>query len=130
MKNTNNIYDFLRSNGLKQIEQDTSKYFGDYYDTFGNNVFELRFSTSKSVETVDIRSVSEESNWYDLALVKALLDDKENLTDVTSTNEYLAFLKKKLNHISDLFSGKNYQATKMRLDELGNKRAKQMFPGV
>lgn len=49
-----NLYHFINSIGFNLIEHNTSKYFGDYLDTFGNNIIELRFSKSKSFETVDI----------------------------------------------------------------------------
>jgi hypothetical protein len=128
MKNKENTYSFLKSNGFKLIEQDTSEYFGDYYDTFANDAFELRFSSSKSFETVDIRSIGEKGNWYDLSLVKALLHNEEKLNNVTTIEEHNDFLKKELDRISDLFSKRNYPTTKRKLEELGNKRAKQMFP--
>jgi len=128
MKNKDELYDILRSSGFKLIEQDTSKYFGDYYDTFANDAFELRFSSSKSFEEVDIRSREEKENWYDLALVKALLYNEEKLSIATAIEEHNKFLKKELHRIGILFSKKNYSATKKKLDELGNERAKQMFP--
>src|SRR6218665_1524950 len=110
MKNKDELYDILRSSGFKLIEQDTSKYFGDYYDTFANDAFELRFSSSKSFEEVDIRS------------------NEEKLSIATAIEEHNKFLKKELHRIGILFSKKNYSATKKKLDELGNERAKQMFP--
>lgn len=60
MKNKNeSIFDFLKSNGFKLIGKDVSASLGDYYDTFANDIFELRFSSSKSFETVDIHSVQQ-----------------------------------------------------------------------
>ncbi|HEY8937498.1 MAG TPA: hypothetical protein VIM65_19870 [Cyclobacteriaceae bacterium] len=129
MRTDENIYGFLESNDFKLIEQNTSKYFGDHYDTFVNSNIEIRFSSSKSFETVDVRS-KEKDKWYDLALVKALLHSEEKLNNVTTIEAHNDFLKKELNRINDLFSRGNYATTKKKLDELGNKRAKQMFPGM
>ncbi len=128
MKSNEDIYSFLKSNGFRIIEQDTSEYFGDYYDTFKNGDIELRFSNSKSFETVDVRN-NEKGDWYDLALVKALLHNEEKLNNVTTIEEHNEFLKKELNRINSLFSKKNYATTKKKLDEFGNERAKKMFPG-
>lgn len=130
MKNNEKIYYFLKSNGFELIKKDTSAFFGDYYDTFSNGSFQLRFRSSKSLETVDIRSNLLNENWHDLALVKALLYDEQNLIHVTTIEEYQDFLQKELSNIAELFSDSNYPATKKRLEELGNERAEQMFPGM
>lgn len=130
MNNNEKIYNFLKSNGFELIEKDTSAFFGDYYDTFSNGFFQLRFSSSKSFETVDIRSNQPNESWYDLALVKALLYDEKNLNNVTTVEGHKDFLQKELTNIAELFSDRNYPATKKRLEELGNERAEQMFPGM
>ena len=130
MNNYEKTYSFLKSNGFELIQKDTSAFFGDHYDIFSNGSFQLRFCSSKSFETVDICSNLPNEDWYDLALVKALLYDKKNLNNVTTIEEYMGFLQKELTNIAELFSDKNYQATKRRLEEFGNERAKQMFPGM
>lgn len=130
MKNNERTYSFLKSNGFELIQKDTSAFFGDYYDTFSSGSFQLRFSNSKSFETVEVRSNLPNEKWYDLALVKALLYDKKNLNNVTTIEEYRGFLQKELTNIAGLFSDRNYPVTKKRLEELGNERAEQMFPGM
>jgi hypothetical protein len=130
MKNNENIYDFLNVNGFRLIDKDTSTSFGDYYNVFTADNFELRFSSSKSHETVDIRSRQPNEEWYDLALVKALLYNEINLNKITKTEEYKEFLQKELSSITMLFNNKNYLTTKEKLVRLGNERAKQMFPGM
>jgi hypothetical protein len=130
MENNEKIYSFLKSNGFELIQKDTSAFFGDYYDIFSNDFFQLMFSSSKSFETVDIRSSKPNENWYDLALVKALLYDEKGLTNVTTIEEHRDFLQKELTNIAELFNDRNYLTTKKRLEELGNERAEQMFPGI
>ncbi len=130
MKNNEKVYSFLKLNGFELIKEDTSVFFGDYYDVFTNGSFQLRFSSSKSFETVDIRSNLLNESWYDLALVKALLYDEKELNNVTTIEEHRFFLQKELANITELFKDKNYPTTKKRLDELGNERAEQMFPGM
>ncbi|HBB01274.1 MAG TPA: hypothetical protein DCZ19_09445 [Porphyromonadaceae bacterium] len=127
MKNNEKTYRYLKSNGFELIQKDTSACFGDYYDTFSNGSFQVRFSSSKSFETVDIRSNLPSENWFDLALVKALLYDEKNLNNVTTIEEHRGFLQKELTNIAELFSEINYLATKKRLEELGNERAEKMF---
>lgn len=129
-KNNEKIYSFLKSNGFELIQKDTSSFFGDYYDIFTNDSYQLRLSSSKSFETVDIRSSNPNDNWYDLALVKALLYDEKNLTKATTIEEHKDFLQEEFANIADLFNDRNYLITKKRLEELGNERAEQMFPGV
>lgn len=130
MNNNKKIYGFLKSNGFELIEKDTSEFFGDYYDTFSNGFFQLSFSSSKSFEAVDLRSNQPNESWYDLALVKALLYDEKYLNNVTTVEEQKDFLQKEFTNIAKLFSDRNYPATKKRLEELGNERAEQMFPGM
>lgn len=130
MENNENIYSFLKSSGFELKKEDTSAFFGDYYDVFTNGSFQLRFSCSKSFETVDIRSNLPNESWYDLALVKALLHNEKNLNYVTTIETHKEFIHKELSNIVELFNDKNYLTTKMRLDELGNERAEQMFPRI
>ena len=125
----NNIYSFLKSRDFKLTDKDVSPYFGDYYDTFKNNVVELRFSSSRSLATVDICCIEETNNWYDLALVKALLYNEQELNKITTLEEYVFFLEQEIDFINELFNKDNYSNTKNKLEELRNKRAKQMFPG-
>lgn len=120
-------YRFLESKGLELIKQDTSEYFGDYFDLFRSKDFELRFSRSKSFLSVDIRSI-DDSNWYDLALVKALLYKEHSLNKPTTIEEHVYFLQKDLALIGKLFEKHIYPNTKKELEDLGNKRARQMFP--
>ncbi|AZS28951.1 hypothetical protein [Butyricimonas faecalis] len=128
MENDEKIYDTLMSNGFKLIAKDVSAFFGDCYDVFSNGIFQLRFSVSKSFKSIDIRNNHLDEDWYDLALVKALLYDEKNLNHVTTIEEYKDFLQNELIDIVKLFADKNYLTTKKRLEELGNERAKQMFP--
>ena len=129
MNNNEDIYNFLKANGYKLIDEGISEYFGDYYNTFTNATLEIRVSCSKSFEMVDIRSCKPNEDWYDLALVKALLYNETNLNYITTIEEHKEYLKKELASIEKLFNSKNYITTREKLKKLGIKRAKQMFPG-
>ncbi len=128
MNNNQDIYNFLKSNGFKQVKEEISKYFGDYYVTFVYYDIELRFCSSKSFETIEIRYIEEKATWYDLALIKALLFDKEILSNIFTMEEQIDFLKKEFNQIMELFNKLNYQTSKKKLDKLGQERIKQLFP--
>lgn len=128
MKNDKKVYGTLMSNGFKLVAKDVSAFFGDSYDVFSNGIIQLRFSFSKSFKSIDIRNNHLDESWYDLALVKALLYDEKNLNHVTTFEEYKDFLQNELINIVKLFVNNNYLATQKRLEELGNERAKQMFP--
>ena len=112
MENDVKIYDTLMSNGFKLIAKDVSAFFGDCYDVFSNGIFQLRFSVSKSFKSIDIRNNHLDEDWYDLALVKALLYDEKNLNHVTTIEEYKDFLQNELIDIVKLFADKNYLTTK------------------
>lgn len=124
------IYEYMESQNFQLLNKGKSDNFGDYFDIFSNeNVF-IRFSSSKSSETVDICSVSDKNNWFDIALIKALLNNETILNRKTSYKEYLNFLKNDLFNIIKLFDKNNYPATKEELKILEHKRVEQMFPGM
>jgi hypothetical protein len=62
MTNKEEVYSFLKSNDFKLVDQDASACFGDYYDIFATANFELKFSSSKSFETVDVRRIEDNEN--------------------------------------------------------------------
>lgn len=128
--NKTELYNFLKSSGFVLLEQRTSESFNDSLESFENDVFGLQLISSKSDESVDIYSLSDKSETFDLAIVKALLFNETILDIPTSMNEHYQFLRNNLHQINDLFSNKSYPKTKRKLEDLGNERAKQMFPGM
>jgi hypothetical protein len=130
MKCEEGVYGFLKSNGFELIKKDESNFFGDYIEVFSNGSYQLKFSSSNSFESVDIRKNQVNENWYDLALVKVLLHSGTMLNSVTTPQEYSAFLKKELFEISELFYQVNCLTTLERLEELGQERAKQLFSQI
>jgi UDP-N-acetylglucosamine transferase subunit ALG13 len=130
MENETFKYDILFSNDFKLIDKDISEYFGDYYKTYSNGEIVIRFSSSQSFKTVDISNVLDVSRWIDLALIKALINDEQNLSKVTAVSEYNDFLENHFTKICDLLSKSNYYTTKKKIEKLEDKRAKQMFPNL
>jgi hypothetical protein len=130
MENETFKYDFLNSNGFKLIDNDTSEYFGDYYDTYSNGEIVIRFSSSQSFKTVDVANNLDFNRWIDLGLIKALINDEQDLSKATTVNEFNSFLEKHLFKVCELLSKQNYYSTKEKIEVLENKRVKQMFPNI
>lgn len=130
MENETFKYDILISNGFKLIDKDTSEYFGNYYKTYSNGEIEIRFSSSQSFKTVDISNMLDVNRWIDLALIKALINDEQDLSKITTVKEYNDFLESNLTKICDLLSKQNYSSTKKKIEVLEKRRAKQMFPNI
>src|SRR5687767_10986003 len=124
------VFDFLLSRKFILVEQEDSKNFGDYYKTFSNGIVQFRFSSSKSSESIDITSLEFNDKWYDLALLKALIYMEEDLNVITTREDYSNILLNEFDRLAQLFDSKNVKSTKLKLDDLGIKRAKQMFPGI
>jgi hypothetical protein len=130
MENETFKYDFLNSKGFELIDNDTSEYFGDYYDTYSDGEIVIRFSSSQSFKTIDVANKLDFNRWIDLALIKALIKDELDLSKVTTVNEYNDFLEKHFFKVCELLSSQNYSSTKKKIEVLENKRVKQMFPNI
>ena len=74
--------------------------------------------------------ISEKDNWFDMALVKALLYNEDLLNRKTSFSEHLEFIRNDFNNIILLFNKDNYSFTKEKLKILENRRIRQMFPEI
>lgn len=122
--------DFLKKNNFRIIHKDVSDYFGDYYKLYSNDFFDLRFVADKSFTSIDIKSVLSLEDWYDLSLIKALIYDEKVFNQISEVEETISFLKNEMTSIKKLFDKSNYPITKEKLEDLGNKRAKQMFPDL
>ena len=126
----NKLKDFLISKGFKLIDEDVSEYFGDFYCTYSNEIINVRLVSDRSIETIDVCSVLDSNRWIDLSLIKALVNDEQDLSKVTAVNEYNDFLENHLSKICEMLSKENYSSTKNKIEALENKRVKQMFPNV
>lgn len=130
MENREDINIFLESNAFKLIDRNESESFGDCFYTYANDLIKLRFVSDKSFKSIDITNNNDNKNWYDLALLKALIYQEQNLNLVTSIEELIIFLNKEINYINQLFDKDNLRKTNNALEKLRNIRMKQMFPNV
>ena len=119
---------FLASIGFELIEEYLSPFFGDFSDTYSNENVYIHVVSDRSIISIHVSSLEDKEVWFDLGLLTDLLSDEQDLTKVKTEEEHRDFLETHLSDIYDLFSKKNYFSTKKRLNLLGEKRAKQLFP--
>ena len=125
------IYEFLKLKGFHLLKSNKTNSFGNYYDIFANDIFAIRFIRDKSITTIDVQSVfGDKKLWYDLALVKNLMQGETQLNYVMTIEQYIDFLKNYIDNIGALFDRDNYLLTENELEKLKNERTKQMFPWI
>ncbi|HEX8039454.1 MAG TPA: hypothetical protein VF490_09885 [Chryseosolibacter sp.] len=112
---------FTESDSKKDLQS-----FGDYYTIYFSPEIEIRLGRSRSVEMMDIRSITE-MIWFDLALVKALLYNEGKLNEPSNIKELHLFLIKEIDRIKELFNHQNYFSTKEKLSKLERARVNLMF---
>ena len=126
--NGNELFVFLESKGFHLVDSKNSSSFGDYYYILTNNIFSLRFVKDKSIISIDIQSaLKNNESWYDLALIKNLLYNDIQLDIAMTSEQYCEFLKNEIDNITILFNSDDYFCVKKRIDNLKEKRIKQMF---
>lgn len=130
MDNKEKLYAFLNAHEFLLVQEDTSEFFGDHYEIFSKDNIQIRFSSSKSFESIDIQNSFLSEDWYDLALIKNLLKNEKDLIGVITIEEQKDFLEKEFKKIIEMFNDSNFSGTKKKLEKLGNERANQMFPGI
>ncbi len=124
------IFGFLKHDGFKLIDEKSSEYFKDYYIVFSDAIIQVRFTSSKSIETIDVCSSFDNENWYDLALIKAMLLKEKILNKSITIEEYRGFLFHELVRIKELFSDTKYAETREEIRKLEEVRMQQMFPNI
>ena len=108
--------------------EEESEYFGDYYCVFSYTTIELRLISTRSNIFVEIRKAFSNENWYDLAIIKALLSKENAINYILELDECRLFLEKYLLDIELLFDDQKYLTTKDELEILSLNKTKQMFP--
>jgi 3-isopropylmalate dehydratase small subunit len=125
----NNIYRILETYGFRLINNESSNYFGDYYCIFTNNKIEIRFIRDRLDTFVELQNAIKGNNqWYDLDLVKNLLQNMDSTNTPMSIDLNIDFLINNLENVCILFNEKNYFSTQKQLETLRIERVKKMFP--
>ena len=125
-----NFFNFLQSIGFTLLIEEESEYFGDYYCVFRYTTIELRLISTRSNIFVEIRKAFSNENWYDLAIIKALLSKENAINYILELDECRLFLEKYLLDIELLFDDQKYLTTKDELEILSLNKTKQMFPNL
>ena len=125
-----NLFNFLQSIGFTLLIEEESEYFGDYYCVFRYTTIELRLISTRSNIFVEIRKAFSNENWYDLAIIKALLSKENAINYILELDECRLFLEKYLLDIELLFDDQKYLTTKDELEILSLNKSKQMFPNL
>lgn len=123
-------YNIFKSKGFKLVNNSDSIYFGDHYYIYYNNIINIRLVSDKSKISVGVKSKFERDNWFDLILIKSLIDSENNLLGIMTIKEYNSFLENYLDVICELFNKQNYSSTKQKLEFLESERVRIMFPNI
>jgi len=130
LENETLIFDFLISIGFKPIENDASPFFGDYFEVYSNGEISIKLGNSKSFQTVDVTNHLNSNQWFDLALIMAVIQNEQDLTKVITVTQFKVFLETHLLEICELLNAQNYDLTKKKIEILEHKRVQQMFPNL
>ncbi|MFV0289642.1 MAG: hypothetical protein ACK5IJ_01900 [Mangrovibacterium sp.] len=125
-----NITVFFEMHNLKLVSQDSSINFGDSFKIFANDKIAFRVVCERSSTSIDICSFEERNNWFDLALLRALLNDDKKLNKPMRYEDYICFLKDNIETIETMFDHNNYSNTRLKLQELEVERIRQLFTGI
>jgi len=128
MQNRGELLNFFSSLGFVLETQRISESFGDYFLIMHSSHLRLRVSSEKLFESVEISSLSDRNNWFDLGLVKSFLFQESKLSQPFLIENALVFFENYYSEIASLFDDEGYSVTRSKLDALRNERAKQMFP--
>lgn len=117
MENKIRLEEFLFSMNFKIVVEETSEYFGDFYCIYSNcGEVEFRIVSDRGLISIGVKNNKNENNWYDMELVKRMLEDKRRV--VLEGGEAIEYLKQNFDEICILFSDKEYSSTKMILNQL------------
>jgi hypothetical protein len=119
------IENLLKTNGFILDNIDSAIFFGDYLKIFSFNDIDIRIVNSKNQFSFDIRKKN--SEWFDIGLLKCLINKEENLTCNFELNDFQDVLKLNIDTIKILFDEQNYINTESQLKKLEQRRVKQLF---
>jgi hypothetical protein len=119
------IENLLKTNGFILDNIDSAIFFGDYLKIFSFNDIDIRIVNSKNQFSFDIRKKN--SEWFDIGLLKCLINKEENLTCNFELVDFQDVLKLNIDTIKILFDEQNYINTESQLKKLEQRRVKQLF---
>ncbi len=124
------IIKFLTKNDFHITNQDLSTNLGNKLIVCTDNNVNFRIIVDRSFLSVDISSTKDDECWFDLSLVKALLDNDKQFNKRFEPDDYICMLENELELIIKLFEFSSYPSTKVKLQNLEKDRVKYIFPGL
>jgi hypothetical protein len=122
------VHRFIDNLGFSIYRAERLENFGDYIIEGCSTNFCIRGMSDRLVESLELRSLFDPNNWYDINVVMAYVGNEDKLLEVLDIDTQSRFVENHLDELAHLFSEEAYPHTIERLEELGNKRAKLMFP--
>jgi hypothetical protein len=120
---------FILRNEFREVAEERSASFNDAFLVLYSGCVRLRVLRDRGILYIDIGPRSNINEWYDVSLVKALLENS-SLVEATDERELMAFLNRSFMQLRGLFNERNFKATQQKLKRLERARAKKMFPNV
>jgi hypothetical protein len=116
----------LQMHGFEVVETHDADSFGDSCAVVASDDLRLRFILDKGHLSVDVGSAVKPATWYDMDLVKSLIEG--NATGGETLDDRASFLEKNYSEVCRLFEEGNVDTTEKALKRLKKERAEQLFP--
>lgn len=122
------IREFFRKNKFNNIDFQAFHSFGDFYEIWQSKNMMIRLSVDKDISSIAVSPVIK-SEWRDILLHRVLiLNNPHELTKTLNFNEMQGFIMKHFDNLKKLYEPENVTKTLQSLADLGNTRAKLLFP--
>lgn len=122
------INTLMSERGFNLLRKDSSDQEETIYRTYARDNIGIRIVLDEEHGAIEVRKFDDEEDWFDLAVVKALLFQEDNLLEEMSNRKYFKFLERHFDHILDLFSEEHYSYFKACLLDLYDLKYELMFP--
>lgn len=104
--------------------------FGDSVELFSGTSFSLRLVIDKGSKYIEIASHANPDDWFDVALLKAMLKGEKVSGKPTPIQILQEFLLDNLPSIEEALTPAAHLNTQEKLKVLGKERARLMFPNA
>ena len=128
MQSWEQLFHFFGLRGFKVIDQNFSpQAFGNFYYTFSNGQIVFQIIQDRSQMILEVGFAKDNDEWFSISLIQAFLQNKMNIEISNSIDSKVLFLMENFNIIVEMFSEKNYQKSKQKLNE-HHKKSSYHYP--